>query len=174
MIKSSWNWLKFDISKFPTDVHILSRKIGLPNPPSKINYRQCAANPRPTSFESRVTSLGSSQIDAWSRQEFSKREKKRPYRQLHLSKLPNQILARPPTWRIIESEIRTKGGGGKMGIDGVPWTTYKNRGRHALSFAEQTLLIEHWGGWLRVYALSRYERDHFIVSTNGWNWRGKN
>lgn len=70
------NWLKFDISKFPTDVHILSRKIGLPNPPSKINYRQCAANPRPTSFESRVTSLGSSQIDAWSRQEFSKREKK--------------------------------------------------------------------------------------------------
>ena len=67
-------------------------------------------------------------------------------RQLHLSKLPNQILARPPTWRIKESEIRTKGGGGKMGIDGVPWTTYKNRGRHALSFAEQTLLIEHWGG----------------------------
>lgn len=77
---------------------------------------------------------------------FPNEKKKRPYRQLHLSKLPNQILARPPTWRIKESEIRTKGGGGKMGIDGVPWTTYKNRERHALSFAEQTLLIEHWGG----------------------------
>lgn len=91
--------------------------------------------PRPTSFQTRVTSQLELNRCLVANRNFPNEKKKRPHRQLHLSKLPNQILGRPPTWRIIESEIRT-GGTVEDGIDGVPWTTYKNRGRHALSFAE--------------------------------------